>query len=178
MDREYIGQRLRDTLREIFGKDPVCFGVPNAWSTGATIFVAGDAPALQTDPQLAAWVAERAVSFSPTPVAPVTDDWPYLYQRERSISRVYLLLSAVLLMVTLFLLWHQGMPARFEAHFLLLGLAVLLLEVQVISRMALFFGATWQVNTLVISTVLVMILLATWWPRDGRCRRASPTRCC
>jgi hypothetical protein len=41
-----------------------------------------------------------------------------------------------------------------------MGAGFLLLETQVISRLALFFGTTWQVNGIVISALLIALLLA------------------
>jgi hypothetical protein len=41
-----------------------------------------------------------------------------------------------------------------------MGAGFLLLETQVISRLALFFGTTWQVNGIVISAMLAALLLA------------------
>ena len=43
-------------------------------------------------------------------------------------------------------------------HFFLLGAAFLLLEVQIISKIALLFGTTWFVNSVVISTILLLIV--------------------
>jgi hypothetical protein len=45
-------------------------------------------------------------------------------------------------------------------HFFFLGSAFLLIEVKSITELALVFGSTWIVNSIVISAVLVMILLA------------------
>ena len=46
-----------------------------------------------------------------------------------------------------------------------------MLEAQIVSRLALFFGTTWIVNAIVLSAVLVMILLANLvaarWPAPG-----------
>ncbi len=44
--------------------------------------------------------------------------------------------------------------------FFSMGAGFLLLETQVISRLALFFGTTWQVNGIVISALLAALLLA------------------
>ena len=56
-------------------------------------------------------------------------------------------------------------------HFFFLGAAFLLLEVQIVSRLALFFGTTWIVNSIVISGVLIMILLSNFvaerWSRPS-----------
>jgi hypothetical protein len=54
-----------------------------------------------------------------------------------------------------------------------MGAGFLLLETQVISRLALFFGTTWQVSGIVISSLLIALLLANVivessekaWPR-------------
>jgi hypothetical protein len=43
-----------------------------------------------------------------------------------------------------------------------MGAGFLLLETQVISRLALFFGTTWQVNGIVISALLIALLLANF----------------
>jgi hypothetical protein len=49
---------------------------------------------------------------------------------------------------------------RIEWHFFFLGAAFMLLEVQIISKAALLFGTTWLVNSIVITTLLLFILLA------------------
>jgi hypothetical protein len=54
-----------------------------------------------------------------------------------------------------------------------MGAGFLLLETQVISRLALYFGTTWQVNGIVIGSILVALLFANAviekqrrpWPR-------------
>ena len=47
-------------------------------------------------------------------------------------------------------------------HFFFLGAAFLLLEVQNISKAALVLGNTWEVNGVIISGILIMILLANF----------------
>jgi hypothetical protein len=47
-------------------------------------------------------------------------------------------------------------------HFFFLGAAFLLLEVQNISKASVVLGNTWQVNSVIISSVLAMALLANW----------------
>jgi len=70
-----------------------------------------------------------------------------------------------------------GLERGIDWHFFALGAAFLLLEVQTVSRAMLLFGMTWQVNAIVISTVLVMILLANGlvgrWARIPRWFSAS-----
>ena len=72
-------------------------------------------------------------------------------------------LVAVLVLVTrrrvglegLFFDWRRS-----EWHFFFLGAAFLLLEVQNISKASVAFGNTWWVNTVILSGILVMVLLA------------------
>ena len=47
-------------------------------------------------------------------------------------------------------------------HFFSLGSAFLLLEVQNISKASVVLGNTWQVNAVIISSILAMALLANW----------------
>jgi hypothetical protein len=55
-----------------------------------------------------------------------------------------------------------------------MGAGFLLLETQVVSRLALYFGTTWQVNGIVIAAILAALLLANYviekqrtpWPRS------------
>jgi hypothetical protein len=47
-------------------------------------------------------------------------------------------------------------------HFAFLGAAFLLLEVQNISRASVVLGNTWQVNTVIISSILAVALVANW----------------
>jgi hypothetical protein len=54
-----------------------------------------------------------------------------------------------------------------------MGAGFLLLETQVISRLALFFGTTWQVNGIVISALLATLLLANMVVERSRNVRRS-----
>jgi hypothetical protein len=45
-------------------------------------------------------------------------------------------------------------------HFFLLGAGFMLLEAQIISKMALLFGTTWVVNSIVVSGLLVLIVIS------------------
>ncbi|MGH9429227.1 MAG: hypothetical protein ACRD2L_23335, partial [Terriglobia bacterium] len=49
---------------------------------------------------------------------------------------------------------------NFNGYFFLLGVGFMLIEVKSISDLSLLFGSTWLVNSVVITSVLVMILLA------------------
>jgi hypothetical protein len=47
-----------------------------------------------------------------------------------------------------------------NGHFFCLGAGFLLLEVQIVSKMALLFGTTWLVNSIVVSALLLLIMAA------------------
>jgi hypothetical protein len=55
-----------------------------------------------------------------------------------------------------------------------MGAGFLLLETQVVSRLALYFGTTWQVNGIVIAAILAALLLANFVIERQRQQRAWP----
>jgi len=172
VDRDWLGQRLYALLTRAFGKTPVVFAAEPGYGAGGVCFVISPGEQVEKtiaeDPQLRAFVAQQARSFDhEQPVPLTTDDWPYLYQRKKSIPVVFLTLS--LLVVGLALGYrrtistqavsteHAGQSSMF---FFAMGAGFLLLETQTVSRLALFFGTTWQVNGVAIGSVLAALVLA------------------
>jgi SAM-dependent methyltransferase len=101
-------------------------------------------------------------------VEPATDDWPFLYLRDRHIPQHYVLALAVVLVVSvvsvLLTLAALGAPRggarRWSWQFFLLGAGFMLLETKSIIQFALLWGSTWVVASLAIASVLTMALLA------------------
>jgi len=97
-------------------------------------------------------------------VAPATDDWPFLYMRDREIPPHYLWALALVLVVSVIavrgVLW--GTKAPFSWHFFFLGAGFMLLETKSIIQFALLWGSTWVVASLAILSVLTMAMIATW----------------
>lgn len=92
-----------------------------------------------------------------------SDDWPFLYLAEPTISTVYLYAIALVLLVSLggvAMLGQKGSLGRVEPEFFFLGMAFLLLEAKSVVQFELLFGATWLVNSLVFFSILVMVLIA------------------
>lgn len=93
-----------------------------------------------------------------------TDDWPFLYVRDKMIPELSIR-SMVLLgvlgvaMVYLFLPGGRG-RMRLDGRMFFLGAAFMLLETKAVVQLALLFGSTWLVNSLVFFTALILILLA------------------
>jgi hypothetical protein len=94
-----------------------------------------------------------------------TDDWPFLYLRDRAIAPYYLLALAFVLLVagvaTVVAARVVAAPlAAFSPHFFLLGVAFLLLETRSLTIFSLLFGTTWTVNAMAFAAILASVLLA------------------
>jgi hypothetical protein len=93
-----------------------------------------------------------------------TDDWPFLYLRDRSIPNSILLAATLLLSAAWLLLRHLDLANwsvhSHYTHFFLLGAGFLLLETKAVTQMSLLFGTTWFVNLVVICSFLLMALLS------------------
>jgi len=98
-----------------------------------------------------------------------TDDWPYFYQREPGLPLIIIIMSVLLVLLTRLLIRQTGAGGKvINWHFFFLGAGFLLLEAQIVSRMAMLFGTTWLVNSIVIAGILVVIVVANFlvdsWP--------------
>ena len=107
-----------------------------------------------------------------------TDDWPFLYLSDMlmpdlSVSAMMELGFLGLAMVCPFLPKSRG-RLRFDGRMFFLDAAFMLLETKAVVQLALLFGSTWIVNSLVFFTALILILLANLFvpkaqpPRLGR----------
>jgi spermidine synthase len=179
INHPFVGRRLAEMLTSTFGKAPVIFAAPSSYTAGASCFAistSGQVEAsLAADPRLSEFVASRRPTFLALPeVAITTDDWPYLYHQGHWIPGIFYLLSVlVILLAAVF--YFQIPEARTRVpslFFFSMGAGFLLLETQVVSRLALYFGTTWQVNGIVIAAILSALLLANFV--IGRQRRTWP----
>src|SRR5207248_4738361 len=115
--------------------------------------------------------------FPLTSLTPATDDWPFLYLRDRSFPLLYI---GGLGMVALFALGGtltlapRGVLRRFDWHMFFLGVAFMLLEVKSLTTFALLFGSTWLVNSLVFFAILSSVLLAILVNSRLKVRRIGP----
>ncbi|HEY9683488.1 MAG TPA: hypothetical protein V6C86_18060 [Oculatellaceae cyanobacterium] len=99
-----------------------------------------------------------------TTVEPTTDDWPYLFLRDRGFSWTY----GIGILFTLFLgyklvgrCFGKFATNRTGLTMFFLGAAFMLIETKSVTQMGLLLGTTWLVNSAVITAVLIMILAAT-----------------
>lgn len=90
------------------------------------------------------------------------DDWPFLYLRGKLIPELSIRSMVVLgaLGVAMVLLFLPKGRVQIHGRMFFLGAGFMLLETKAVVQLALLFGSTWLVNSLVFATVLVLILLA------------------
>src|SRR6266566_5177003 len=105
-----------------------------------------------------------------------TDDWPFFYVRKPmmpnlSLRGILIMAGLALLLIFLFAprrTEDQRAELRLGSHSLnlqmfFLGAGFMLIETKAVVTMALLFGSTWVVNSIVFFAVLVMILIANLW---------------
>lgn len=174
--KPFISDRMGTCLTKVFGQAPLTFRIPhNPTGWGGAMFVTGDMQAVQSQlakqPELQShidrWRSENPITLTgATRVA--TDDWPYIYLETPKIPLLYYLLGGLMIGLLAYAKRRVGEDmilgpwGRSEWHFALLGAAFMLLEVQNISKASVVLGNTWQVNAIVITGILSMILLANW----------------
>ena len=97
-------------------------------------------------------------------IEPASDDWPFLYLRDRELPSHYSIALALILVVsTVVVLWTtRGQGGRWSWQFFLLGAGFMLLESKSIIQFALLWGSTWVVASLAIASVLTMALIANF----------------
>jgi SAM-dependent methyltransferase len=97
-----------------------------------------------------------------------TDDWPFLYVRRPMIPALSVRAAAVMGGLAIALLYFfdrrrkgaSGERSSFNFSMFFLGAGFMLVETKAVVRMALLFGSTWIVNSIVFFAVLLLILLA------------------
>ncbi|HET9910625.1 MAG TPA: hypothetical protein VFQ13_01985 [Anaerolineales bacterium] len=174
--RVFIADRIERVLEEVFNQAPLVFVVePSTYGRGGVMFITGDMENIQkqlaVNDRLAAYIKQQQKIYSlqlthQTKV--ITDDWPYLYLETPRIPTLYYLLIGVT--IALFARSYRKWKANDNTalinrtfwHFFFLGAAFLLLEVQNISKASVVLGNTWQVNAVIISSVLGVALIANW----------------
>ncbi|HEX2990683.1 MAG TPA: hypothetical protein VHO49_08385 [Anaerolineales bacterium] len=174
--RPFIADRINLVLKEAFGQPPLVFRISvSHYGGGGIMFVTGDVATVQSqlaaNDRLSAYIAgqqaDHPVEVTNTTKI-ITDDWPYLYLESPKIPLLYYYLIGLMGLIYFrsSKKWQAEGTTTFASrtfwHFFFLGAAFLLLEVQNISKASVVLGNTWQVNTVIISSILAMALLANW----------------
>jgi spermine/spermidine synthase len=184
---DWLVQKLADMAGHAFNNQQPLVETYGGWGRAAVIM---DGPRLATLPpgqfgpyhqQASAGTNRLSVIgegyFPLSSITPATDDWPFLYLRDRSFPTIYI---AALVMVLLFAvvgslaLAPRGVLRRFDWHMFFLGVAFMLLEVKSLTTFSLLFGSTWLVNSLVFFAILSSVLLAILVNSRLKVRRIWP----
>ncbi len=155
----FAGGRIFRMLESIYGRPPVILA-----SALSPAFVGLETP--QSVDFRALPVLDHLEMESKGDLIAATDDWPFLYLRERSIPHEYLVAALllpglVLLLTGVVLVRKKVRVTPGEGAFFLLGAAFFLLETKSVTDAALLFGSTWFVSALVIGAVLLTLLAST-----------------
>jgi spermidine synthase len=162
VDTPWIAGRLYELMQATFGQKPVQFQTDlGGFDSSGRFFISGSAERLSkavAQPELASYLASHG-NVPMQSAAPTTDDWPYFYQHAPGLPISVILVSiAVLIVFGWFLRQTSGEGGGLDPHFMFLGAGFMLLEAQIVSKMALLFGTTWVVNAVVVSGLLCLIV--------------------
>jgi SAM-dependent methyltransferase len=166
----WLVDRLANTAAVAFGEEPHVH-VHEARAYLGVLMAGPRLKTLKGPPYIPDRVTAYGQSHDPSPakllqrdpsIEPATDDWPFLYLRDRHVPRHYLNALAVVLIISIVAVAAtvRGEGGRFSWHFFLLGAGFMLLETKSIIQFALLWGSTWIVASLSIASVLVMALVA------------------
>lgn len=163
VETKWIAGRLQNLLTDVFGSPPLQIQSESQFTSPGRFFITGAPSKIQqamASREVADYISRRS-QIDMEKAALTTDDWPYFYQHWPGIPASIIALSIALGFFGWFLV-RKTSDGQWELqwHFFFLGAAFMLLEVQIISKMALLFGTTWVVNSLVIGGLLLLILTA------------------
>jgi len=132
------------------------------------------------------WIPLRAAAVEDLgSLPPATDDWPFLYVKEPGIPLVTWRGMAMMVILSL-VLWFLFRPRNAQSDSSLppdIGLAIrsfflgagfMLVETKAVVQMALLFGSTWMVNSVVFAAILVMSLAGTLFVAGFAPKRLEP----
>lgn len=156
----WMGERIAGVIQQASGQSPVVLSAHHG-----TVFIVRKGTPLSQDEvdqalsKLGGVV--KPLSLNSTGIALTTDNWPYLYMRERTLPFAYWTMLPLLALASIGLSRRiLGTGWKIQWSFFFLGAAFMLMEVRIIAQVALLFGSTWMVNAAAISAVLVMATLS------------------
>jgi hypothetical protein len=168
----WLVDRLANSAAAAFGAEPWVH-VHEARAYLGVMLAGPRLTELPAEPAIPERVAAFGQSHLPAParrherdrgIEAATDDWPFLYLRDRHVPAHYLAALALILFVSAVSVGSavRGAGAGWSWHFFLLGAGFMLLETRSITQFALLWGSTWVVASLAIASVLTMALAANF----------------
>jgi SAM-dependent methyltransferase len=173
----WLVDRLANTAAEAFGHEPRVH-VHEARAFLGVLMAGPRLAQLTAPPRIPDQVTAFNQSHAPSParmhhrdpsIEPASDDWPFLYLRDRHIPQHYVVALAIVLVVSILSVFatlrilgsgSAGGSGGWSWQFFLLGAGFMLLETKSIIQFALLWGSTWVVASLAIASVLTMALVA------------------
>jgi SAM-dependent methyltransferase len=159
-----LGRKIFLMLQEAFdGRAPLCLVTGNV----STTFLLSNDPHWQPPPGLMNSQYEDVTAEYANPSLAVTvstDDWPFFYMPQRIYPASYLIMIALILVLSLLLIGNFVGEAPQFSHlaFFFLGAGFMLVETKGITEMGLTFGNTWQVIGIVFAGILIMAFVGNF----------------
>jgi Spermine/spermidine synthase domain len=147
---DWLIARLSATMAQAFGEEPCVVSVGEI-----------DRLALLAVGANSASACPGAIGSNVAGPPPSTDDYPFLYVRDRGIPGLYTVTLTLIALGSLATVRvGVGSFSRLKPYgdLFALGVAFLLLETKSVVQFALWFGTTWVVNALVFAGILAAVL--------------------
>ncbi len=162
--KPWLTERLFFTIAEAAGYDPICLTDTRNPDKQWEIYLVG--PEIKNHTlKIPSDIYPIALEENPAQATKgriLTDNWPFVYVAPVDIDVPYLLVVAIVLLLSGFAarraIYSHSQPRFWQMFFL--GAAFLLLELQSIARLSLLFGSTWQTSSIVINSILLLMLVA------------------
>jgi SAM-dependent methyltransferase len=158
---EALGRKIFLMMQEAFdGRVPLCL---RSSRDNTTFLMSNDErwrpPAGLMSAKFEDVTAKYANSTEAATVS--TDDWPFFYMPQRVYPKSYLIMIALILLLSLLLVGNFIAEAPRFSHlsFFFLGAGFMLIETKGITEMGLTFGNTWQVISVVFAGMLIMAFI-------------------
>ena len=161
---EAMGRKIYLMMQQVFdGRAPLCVA-SEGWNT--TFLISNDPnwrpPANLMGANVKNVTAKYANSLVPASVS--TDDWPFFCMPQRIYPISYVIMIALILVLSLLLVGNfvAETPRLGHLSFFFLGVGFMLVETKGITEMGLTFGNTWQVVGIVFVGILTMAFLGNY----------------
>jgi len=155
--KPWLSQRHLNSLAGEMGPPVLTYGSP----TNQEVILLGGALFDPTRPLGMTNYHSIEPPFTAEYVETTSDDWPFLFLEKRGIPFQYLLPLLLILVLAFIPLRIIKLPFReVNWHLFFMGAAFLLIETKAVTTLALTFGSTWLVNSIVIGSILFAILIA------------------
>lgn len=147
--------RIANTLSLIYSKPP-CLDEFGIYIYGTAALTTSFNSQVISCPKH--WISSGGVHETPS-----TDNHPFIYLKDSSLSPLYVISLIYVSLLALFLVKKTGTSVSAMRNYFdlfLMGVAFLLLETKSVVSYALLFGSTWMINTLVFTGILFSVYLA------------------